>query len=82
MLAATEARLLERYLMSLRRLSTEAQQEFVTRLTESLRKGTSPSNKPEPTPKTMLDFAGIWQNDPEADSIETAIREGRSARAW
>ncbi len=71
-LAPAEETILIRILHELVRLSPAARLEVIQQLITSMQ-----AEAATPPRKTLLDFAGAWANDPDADAMEDAIRNGR-----
>ena len=79
----SENDLLEGYVAEINsKLSPNARLELIIRLTQTLKDtlpiATGPKEVQEPR-KTLLDFAGIWANDPDAKVMEEAIQQGRTS---
>lgn len=75
-LAPAEENVLSRLLPELVRLSAAARLEAIHQLVKSIQAETGAAPR-----KTILDFAGAWSNDPDADAMEEAIRNGRHSES-
>ena len=71
-LAPAEEIILTRLLPELVRLSLAARLEAIQQLAKSMQEDASALPR-----KSLLDFAGAWVNDADADAMEEAIRNGR-----
>lgn len=79
----SENELLDRYVTELTKLSHDARLELIARLSQTLKSIVPETITPNPAPeprKTLLDFAGIWANDP--DAAEKMIADIHSSRTF